>query len=124
MADFAAFGEGADLTSSLNRMFSPPWSLTGAGVGGTGSGVRREASLQLPGGERRVVWWWYRVDGHWTTSAVQAEWLTLRALLTGSVPVREIVAISTPSLGDQAPAARAALAAFARAADLPGGAAP
>ncbi|MBL8225900.1 MAG: EpsI family protein [Chromatiales bacterium] len=124
MADFAALGEGADLTSSLNRMFSPPWSLLAAREAGAGESARREAALQSPDGQRRLVWWWYRVGGVWTASAVQAEWLTLRALLTGSIPVREIVAISVPLRGDQGTAARAALTAFARAADLPGAAVP
>lgn len=119
MADFAALGEGADLTSSVNRVFGEPWSLLSARDAGTGPATRREAIIQTPDGARRLVWSWYRVGGHWTTSGVAAEWLTLRVLLTGRVPVREIVAISAPFRGDQGAAARAALTAFARAADLP-----
>jgi EpsI family protein len=119
VAHFAVVGDKADQTSSLNRVYSDPWSLLSARVAGQGPNARREAVIRAPDRGMRLVWWWYRVGDAWTTSAVEAEWLTLRALLGLELPVRDLVAISTTFEADMAPAA-ATLAAFSRAAELPG----
>jgi len=121
IAEFAAVGEAADLTSSVNRMSVAPWSQLSAREAGSGAAARREVTIQSPARQRRIIWWWYRVGKVMTTSAVQAEWLTLRALLSGSIPTRGIIAISTPVRTTAAEAA-ATLADFSLAAGLqPGG---
>lgn len=117
-ARFAAVGSNADLTSSTNRMLAEPWSLFAAGVSGPAGSQRRDAVIRTPDGRQRLVWWWYRVGDRWTTSPVEAEWLTLRFLLTGDVPIRELVAVSTTFAGYPADA-EPTLEAFSRAAGLP-----
>jgi EpsI family protein len=119
VASFAVIGDAADLTSSVNQVHSAPWSLLGARVVSRGAGGWREAIIQKYEGGRRLVWSWYRVGDSWTTSPVEAEWLTLRALLAGDLPVRELVAISVPFEGDGAAEASAILTAFSQAAGLP-----
>jgi exosortase A len=117
VATYALTGDAADLTSSVNQVHSTPWSLLGTRVVTDQEFHRREAMLQDLMGRRRLVWSWYRVGQAWTTSPVEAEWLTLRSLLAGEVPVREIAAVSVPADGD-VDLARATLTAFAGAAGL------
>jgi exosortase A len=120
-ASYALVGAQADLTSSANGFDKPPeWRIVRNGVTSSGGIPRRETLIRGANGRSRLVWWWFRVGDTWTTSAIEAEWLTLRSALAGGAPVREVVALSGPFEGAAAePAAREALAAFSRAAGLP-----
>jgi EpsI family protein len=120
-ASYALVGDRADLTSSANGFDKPPeWRIVRSGVTSSGGIPRRETLIRGANGRSRLVWWWFRVGDTWTTSAIEAEWLTLRSALTADAPVREVVALSGPFDGAAAePAAREALTAFSRATGLP-----
>jgi exosortase A len=120
-AGYALVGEQADLTSSANGFEKPPeWRIVRSGVTSSDGIPRRETLIRGANGRSRLVWWWFRVGDTWTTSAIEAEWLTLQSALAGEAPVREVVALSGPFEGAAAePAAREALTAFSRTAGVP-----
>jgi hypothetical protein len=64
VASYAVIGGSADLTSSTHQVYATPWSLLGAGVVVRGTQRWREAVIQRHDGERRLMWWWYSVGGH------------------------------------------------------------
>lgn len=108
---FAKPGGEAKLVSSLNRMADPEtWIRTASGAAATGS-VRPPARVNV---ERivsdrrsRLVWWWYWVDGTFTTSPLEVKIRQAKAAILGESGGAAVVAIAVEGVdADESAAAR------------------
>ncbi len=113
VAYFGSQGPGRELVSAENRLHDGAvWRYLADGHGT----VRYEgrdlavASQRLagPDGRQRLVWYWYRVDGEFTGSAVTAKLLQARAVLARGDRSGALIAVALDEGGDAA-ADRAAL---------------
>jgi len=94
--------QGEELINDLNRIGNqdiwhsrnPKGRLQQAG-----DRVVLEQWLEKEGGERRLVWYWYRVAGRYTVNPYQAKALQVLGLVTGN-PQAYIMAIAVNSGGD------------------------
>ncbi|MGB5473178.1 MAG: exosortase A [Gammaproteobacteria bacterium] len=78
--------QDSELINDLNSISdNQAWQQAGAGKQRVSSGGQRviEAELVSAGGQRRLVWYRYRVAGHDTTSRYVAKALQVTGLLTG-----------------------------------------
>jgi len=96
--------QGRELINELNSIGdNENWQQSGANrpvVSSNGLPVI-EAELGSPGGRRRLVWYFYRVAGHDTTSRYVAKFLQVAGLLAGQQGAAVIV-LATDSDGDMA----------------------
>jgi exosortase A len=103
---YPAQKQGEELINDLNRIGSKGvWhSLNPRGrLYQAGERVVLEQLLERVGGERRLVWYWYRIAGQYTVNAYQAKALQVLGLLTGK-PQAFVTAISVNIDGDVADA--------------------
>jgi len=113
VAYYGSQGPGRELVSAENRLHDGAvWRYLADGQGT----VRYEgrdlvvASQRLAGpeGRQRLVWYWFRVDGEFTGSAVAAKLLQARAVLARGDRSGALIAVALEESGDAA-ADRAAL---------------
>ena len=109
------------LVSSANVLVSnddPVWTRTAAGTRDLEFNQQvvriREAELRALGGGRLVVWQWYWVNGHWTSSDTMAKAYTALSRLTGKGDDSAVVILYAAQ--NQAREGEAVLEDFARAA--------
>ncbi len=94
--------QGRELINDLNLISSGSvWQQIGAErtiVSSAGQALI-EAELVSPGNQRRLVWYWYRVAGHYTTSQTAAKILQLVGLATGHESAA-VIALAADNDGD------------------------
>ncbi|MBW7930056.1 MAG: EpsI family protein [Gammaproteobacteria bacterium] len=96
-----------ELVSWENRFHDDRyWFLLGTGrmaaVPGSASPPLATARLHGAGDERRVVWYWYWVDGRFTASPLAAKLLQAWAVLSGGEQRAALIALSILETGDAA----------------------
>lgn len=96
-----------ELVSWENRFHDDRyWFLLGTGrmaaVPGSASPPLATARLHGAGDERRVVWYWYWVDGRFTASPLVAKLLQAWAVLAGGEQRAAVIALSILETGDAA----------------------
>lgn len=127
VALYAVAGRHNNLVRSQNRIADEKhWVRADAGrveatIGGRDAVLNSATITQ--GGQRRLVWYAYVVDGHVTASALDAKLRQARALFVGGRSVSAFVALSADASTD-ADGAAATLRAFAAAMALPSGRPP
>lgn len=110
---------GHKLLMVSNRRYDPAqWKEVESSSRVQPAGKHRTQALRqvmlAEGGYRRLVWYWYEVNGQTALNAAEVKWLQLSAILRGRPVVTRVVMLSTPLEGDQ-PASEATLDDFLRA---------
>ena len=90
-------------TNVLATSLDPLWQVVGGGqtaaeVAGIPVRVRQSELLEKQGNpeERYLIWQWYWINGHLTSSEIEAKWLTALAMLAGKGDDSAVVVLYTP----------------------------
>ena len=97
IGNYTVQSQGSELISDLNSIADQSlWQLQYAHGRPLAQGERKvlEQRLKSVDGQQRLVWYWYRVAGVWTSSEYMAKLLQVYGLLAGR-PEAAVVAVAT-----------------------------